>query len=93
MNACTIILEQAAVNMVRYEYTSYKMLLEMTPHSRNVETSIMVYHTVEHRTIWMIARNIPQLRTAANDRNPPPTQRHRDPRKSETPGSEQGEIE
>ena len=50
--------------MVRHEYTSYEMLLEMTPHSRNVETSIMVYHTGKHRTIHMIARNIPQLRAA-----------------------------
>ena len=50
--------------MIRHEYTNYEMLLEIMPHSRNVETSIMVYHTVKHRTIRMIARNIPQLSTA-----------------------------
>ena len=54
--------EDSAVNMVRHKYTNYELLLEMMPPARDVETNILIYHTVKRKTLEMIAKNIPQLR-------------------------------
>ena len=54
--------EEGAVNMLRHDYTNYELLLGELPHTRNVETNMLLYHDVKRRTLEMIAEELPELK-------------------------------